>query len=119
MMLKKLPILLGALFCVLTFALATSGFGHRFSTASEAGAEIYAVAYGLSASDLCGGSGEHGAGKDCDACRLLTTFHFPDRETGHVRLIPAPTAATAVAFGGRLSSLTRNTARPARAPPVA
>ncbi|WP_323786458.1 polyketide synthase [Thalassovita sp.] len=117
MRLTKFPILLGTLICALTFALATSGFGHRFSSEAQVEADLYAAAFGVSAADLCGGSGDDGTGNDCHACRLLMAFHLPSLETGYARLVLAQAAATPDLSGPRLPSQTRNTTRPARAPP--
>ncbi len=119
MRLKTLPILLGTLFCVLTFAIATSGFAHRFASPDEERAEIYAAAFGLVASDLCAGSEKDCGGKGCDACRLMTVFHLPEAAPDYVRLSPLPALAEAEMSAPRLSSLTREAARPARAPPLA
>ncbi|QIZ80074.1 polyketide synthase [Thalassovita gelatinovora] len=115
---KKFPILLGALICALTVALATTGFGHRFSSPAEVEADLYAAAFGLGAADLCGGSGDGGAGTDCEACRLLVTFHLPEPASDYVRLNLATVAAPVAMFGPRQTSLTRTATRPARAPPL-
>lgn len=119
MRLKTLPILLGTLFCVLTFAIATSGFAHRFVSPAQERAEIYAAAFGLVAEDLCAGSDKECAKKGCDACRLMTAFHLPDAAPGYARLSVLPALADADMSAPRLSSLTGDTARPARAPPLA
>ena len=119
MRLTKLPILSGLLALVLTVALASWGFGHRFASASDAAAETYAEVYGLSAGDLCADPSDGHADKDCDACRLLTGFHLADPDIGFDRYALSPSAAARDLSDPLLACHTRDATQPVRAPPLA
>lgn len=119
MRLKKLHILPGTLVLLLTFALAVSGFAHRFSSPSDVAAESYAAAFGLSASDLCRGSGDDAAGQGCAACHLLASFHMPDPDDRYSLAGLEPGILSFPAAQASETSLIRDTVGHARAPPVA
>lgn len=107
---------------VLGFALASTGFGHRFSQPSQDRAFIAVAALmGVAKSDLCNTRGtDHGTiTTSCEACRLVSSTVLPERtslarDMAPGKLVDWPCVAPeAVPLAARVRS------DPARAPPVA
>lgn len=84
MLMRILP--LGALVALLVVALVTSGFAHRIASPDDQAALAFAQAFGVDASEICGGPGEKSAGKGCEACRLHAVTSLPQAP---VRLVLA------------------------------
>lgn len=103
---------------LLTVALATSGIVHRIVTPSQQAALEYAQTFGLDISDVCGGDGPSSVGSDCDFCRLHAGMSLPEPAIATIvfelRLDPVDWLPRPAA----VSSLSANTARLARAPPL-
>lgn len=109
---------LRAVVVLLAVAFATSGFAHRMVTPADQSLLSQAWAYGIEASDICGGGDADQASRGCDACRLNAAMSLPEpgfavRPAGldHRRIGRAPQPPL-------LPSLSAEARRPARAPPL-
>lgn len=111
---------------VLGFALASTGFGHRFSQPSQDRAFIAVAALmGVAKSDLCSTRDtdhgtDHGTiATSCEACRLVSSTVLPERTSLARDMVPGKLADWPCVAPEAVPLATRVRSDPARAPPVA
>jgi len=103
---------------LLTIALATSGFAHRFATPEQQAALDYAQTYGLDISSICGDFEDADSTQTCEACRLHTATSLPEPAVALILAELSCDPADWVPQPPVLNALTAEAARPARAPPT-
>lgn len=119
-MAHRFPLLARGLVLIFALALAATGLGHRFASASDLERAQFAQLFGA---EFCvteaegEGGGAHQSGA-CPVCHVVASIHVPEAVTGAL----APTlAVVAVAFeieGAQIARSTTLVAPPSRGPPL-
>lgn len=109
------------LVAAIALSLVATGFGHRLPTATDEAALAFALEFGITPGELCGGDPDSLAhpGAECQACQITCAADLPPLTGARIDLMLAVHSAVVVPQTDRATRRTLDPAHRPQGPPVA